>query len=147
MSKHQGAIATSTYSTEFCAMRLAPEEAITIRCMLRSLGIPVTKPTKLFGDNTGVIQNASMPEATLQKKHTDIFFTEWENLLQLRSLHPMQSMVKIISPIFSPSKWMGLPSNTMLGICCGKLQQVNRKCIENIFKQSISSTTCMMGIG
>ena len=55
-------------------MRLATEEAITIRYMLTSLGIPVTKPTKLFGDNLGVIQNASIPEATLQKKHTAISF-------------------------------------------------------------------------
>jgi hypothetical protein len=28
----------------------------------------------MFGDNLGVIQNASMPEATLQKKHTAISF-------------------------------------------------------------------------
>jgi hypothetical protein len=73
-SKRQGSVATSTYSAEFCAMRLATEEAITIRYMLRSLGIPVNEPTKLFGDNLGVIQNASMPEATLQKKHTAISF-------------------------------------------------------------------------
>jgi hypothetical protein len=74
MSKRQGAIATSTYSAEFCAMRLATEEAIAIRYMLRSLGIQLDGPTKLFGDNMGVIQNASMPEATLQKKHTAISF-------------------------------------------------------------------------
>ena len=72
MSKCQGAVATSTYSAEFCAMRLATEEAITIQHMLHSLGIPVSEPAKLFGDNLGVIQNASVPEATLQKKHTAI---------------------------------------------------------------------------
>ena len=74
MSKHQGAVATSTYSAEFCAMHLAAEEAITIHYRLHSLGIPVTEPTKMFGDNLGLIQNASMPEATLQKKHTAISF-------------------------------------------------------------------------
>ena len=34
----------------------------------------VNEPTKLCGDNLGVIQNASMPEATLQKQHTTISF-------------------------------------------------------------------------
>ena len=74
MSKRQGAVATSSYGAEFCAMRTATEEAISIRYMLRSLGIPVTEPTKLFGDNLGVIQNASMPEASLVKKHVAIAF-------------------------------------------------------------------------
>jgi hypothetical protein len=74
LSEHQGAVETSTYSAEFCAMRTATEEAIAIRYMLRSLGIPVNKPTRLFGDNLGVIQNASMPEANLHKKHVAISF-------------------------------------------------------------------------
>jgi hypothetical protein len=74
LSKQQGAVETSTYSAEFCAMRTATEEAIAIRYMLWSLGIPVDKPTKLFGDNLGVIQNASMPEANLHKKHVAISF-------------------------------------------------------------------------
>jgi hypothetical protein len=74
ISKRQGAVATSTYSAEFCAMRTATEEAIAIRYKLRSLGIPVDKPTQMFGDNLGVIQNASMPEANLVKKHVAIAF-------------------------------------------------------------------------
>ena len=74
ISKRQGAVATSTYGAEFVAMRTATEEAISIRYMLRSLGIPVEEPTKLFGDNLGVIQNASMPEAKLTKKHVAIAF-------------------------------------------------------------------------
>jgi hypothetical protein len=68
-SKRQGAVATSTYGAEFSAMRLATEEAHTIRYMLRSLGITVEKPCRFYGDNLGVIQNANMPEGTLKKKH------------------------------------------------------------------------------
>jgi hypothetical protein len=73
-SRRQGAVQTSTYGAEFCAMRLATEEAINIRYMLRSLGIRVTQPTKLFGDNLGVIQNASVPDATLKKKHVALSY-------------------------------------------------------------------------
>jgi hypothetical protein len=73
-SKRQRCIATSTYFAEFIAMRSAVEEAISIRYMLRCLGVPVTRPTDLFGDNFGVIQSAEIPEGDLKKKHIAISF-------------------------------------------------------------------------
>ena len=73
MSKRQGAIATSTYSAEFMALRTATEEAISIRYMLRCLGIPLPSdgsyPTRIFGDNLSVINNARNPHSCLSKKH------------------------------------------------------------------------------
>jgi hypothetical protein len=73
-SKHQGCIATSTYTAEFVAMWSAVEEAISIRYMLRCLGILVMKPTNLYGDNFGVIQSATIPEGELKKKHVAIIY-------------------------------------------------------------------------
>ena len=73
-SKRQGCIATSTYCAEFISMRSAVEEAISIRYMLRCLGVPVTKPTDLFGDNFGVIQSAEIPDGELKKKHIAISY-------------------------------------------------------------------------
>ena len=53
----------------------AVEEAISIRYMLRYLvGIPVTQPTNLYGDNFGVIQSAKVPEGELKKKHIAISY-------------------------------------------------------------------------
>ena len=54
-SKRQGMIESSSYSAEFCAGRVACEEAIAIRYMLRSLGVPVLGTTRLCGDNLGMI--------------------------------------------------------------------------------------------
>jgi hypothetical protein len=68
-SKRQGCIATSTYCAEFVSMRTAVEEVISIRYMLQCLGVPVTEPTDLYGDNFGVIQSAEVPEGELKKKH------------------------------------------------------------------------------
>jgi hypothetical protein len=73
-SKRQGAVQTSTYGAEFSAMRLATEEIITMRYMLRSLGIKVTSPSSLSGDNAGVISNTTNPDATLKKKHIALSF-------------------------------------------------------------------------
>ena len=52
-SKRQGAIATGTYSAEMCAAKVAAEEVIGIRYALRSLGVKLTRPTKMIGDNQG----------------------------------------------------------------------------------------------
>ncbi len=73
-SRRQGAVQTSTYGAEFSAMRLATEETITIRYMLRALGINVSKPSSLSGDNAGVISNATVPDASLKKKHVALSF-------------------------------------------------------------------------
>jgi len=73
-SKRQGCIATSTYCAEFVAMRSAVEEAIALRYMLRCLGVPVTEPTRLYGDNLGSIQSATIPDGELKKKHIAISY-------------------------------------------------------------------------
>ena len=73
-SKRQGAIASSTYQAEFSALRTATEEAIHLRYMLRSMGIPVTSATAVFGDNKAVIDNAMNPHAVNMKKHVAISF-------------------------------------------------------------------------
>mmetsp|Transcript_52228 Transcript_52228/g.78006 ORF Transcript_52228/g.78006 Transcript_52228/m.78006 type:complete len:1156 (-) Transcript_52228:781-4248(-) len=74
LSRRQGCIATSTYCAEFVAMRTAVEEAISLRYMLRCLGVPVTMPTNLFGDNYGSIQSASLPHGDLKKKHVALSY-------------------------------------------------------------------------
>ena len=73
-NKRQGTIESSSYSAEFCAGRLASEEAITIRYMLRSLGVPVTGATALCGDNLGMIISSTNPDSELKKKHVAISF-------------------------------------------------------------------------
>ena len=71
-SCRQGCIATSTYCAEFVAMRQAVEEAISLCYMLCCLGIPITNPTNLYGDNFRTIQSASIPDSELKKKHVAI---------------------------------------------------------------------------
>jgi hypothetical protein len=73
-SKHQGCIATSTYTAEFVAMWSAIEEVISILYMLCCLGILVMKPTNLYGDNFGVSQSATILEGELKKKHVAIAY-------------------------------------------------------------------------
>ena len=57
-SKRQGAVATSTYDSEFSAMRSAVEETMAIRYSLRSLGVKVQQASNVMCDNLGVVQGA-----------------------------------------------------------------------------------------
>ena len=67
-STRQTAVHTSTFGSEFTALKKAVEVAITIRYHLRSMGIKVEKPTKIFMDNKSVFLNIANPASTLNKK-------------------------------------------------------------------------------
>eukprot|EP00957_Ditylum_brightwellii_P185015 14089393-Ditylum_brightwellii.AAC.1 len=74
MSKCQGVIKTSTYGAEFCAMITVVEEVQAVRYMLRCLGVKVLKASLIVGDNMGVIQNCTIADSFLKKKHVAIAF-------------------------------------------------------------------------
>ena len=71
-SKRQGAVETSTYYADFMAMRHAVEEFVSLRYMLRCLGVNVDTASAVYGDNLGVIQNATIKDSLLKKKHVAI---------------------------------------------------------------------------
>jgi hypothetical protein len=43
-----------------------------LRIKLKCFGIPLSGPTNVFCDNNAVVQNTSIPESTLSKKHNAI---------------------------------------------------------------------------
>ena len=77
LSKRQGAIETSTYGDEFCAMQTAVEKVQSVHYMMRRLGIKVSKGSLICGDNIGIFQNCTLSVSLFKKKHVAI-----ANLLQ-----------------------------------------------------------------
>ena len=69
MAKRQSAVQTPTFGAEFVALKSAVEEAITLRYYLRSMGVRVTKPTIIYGDNLSAITNTVNPGSALKKKY------------------------------------------------------------------------------
>ena len=67
-SKRQSSVHTSTYGAEFTALKRAVEEAVNVRYHLRSMGVEVSKPTRILVDNMAVILNSTDPGSTLNKK-------------------------------------------------------------------------------
>ena len=71
-SKRQNTVETSTFGSEFVAMRQAFEMIKAMNYKLRMFGIPILETAKVFGDNNSVVLNCSVPESSLKKKHHSI---------------------------------------------------------------------------
>ncbi len=70
-SKRQNTVETSTFGSEFVAMKHAVEMIKALKYKLLMFGIEIID-TKIFGDNNSVILNSSVPESTLKKKHHSV---------------------------------------------------------------------------
>ena len=90
MSKSRGAISTSTYGAEFCAMSTAVEEVQSVRYMLRCLGVKVKHASLICGDNKGVIHNVEIPYSLLKKKHVSIAYHMTREAAASGICHPIK---------------------------------------------------------
>ncbi len=73
-SKKQTSCKTSTFGSEFIAMKQATEYARGLRYKLRMMGMTVDEPTFVFGDNQLVLTNTTAPASTLKKKSNAIAY-------------------------------------------------------------------------
>ena len=72
-SKRQNTCDSSTYGLELVVMHIAKDMILALRIKLKCFAIPLSGPTNVFCDSkNGVVQNTSIPESTLSKKHTAI---------------------------------------------------------------------------
>ena len=73
-SKRQNTVESSTFGSEFVALRIAVDLVEALRYKLRMFGIPIDGPASVLCDNKSVVTNTSAPESTLKKKHNSISF-------------------------------------------------------------------------
>jgi hypothetical protein len=71
-SKRQNTVESSSFDSEFIALRIAKEMIVALRYKLRMFGVPVHRPANVFCDNNWVVKNTSIPQSMLQKKHNAI---------------------------------------------------------------------------
>jgi hypothetical protein len=74
MSKKQVSIESSSFGSEFTAMKQCTEYLRGLRYKLRMMGIPVNGPAYVFGDNQSVLYNTTIPDSTLKKKSQSIVY-------------------------------------------------------------------------
>jgi hypothetical protein len=71
-SKRQNTVETSSFGSEFVALRICKELLVALRYKLRMFGVPIDGPANVFCDNAGVVKNTTRLESTLQKRHNAI---------------------------------------------------------------------------
>ena len=73
-SKRQGTVEASTFGSEFVALRVGMEMNEGLRYKLRMMGVPISGPTNVLCDNQSVVDNTTLPESQLKKKHLSICY-------------------------------------------------------------------------
>ena len=73
-SKKQTSIESSSFGSEFIAIKQCFEYLRGLRYKLRMMGIPVYGPCYIQGDNQSVLANTSIPESALKKKSQSIAY-------------------------------------------------------------------------
>ena len=70
----QNTVESSTFGSEFIALKSAVEMLIGLRFKLRCFGIPIDEPSNVMCDNEAVTKNVRSPQSTLSKKHNPVAF-------------------------------------------------------------------------
>jgi len=73
-SKRQNTVESSSFGSEFVALRIATEMIEALRYKLRCFGVPIDGPAEVFCDNKSVVTNSSVPASVLNKRHNAICF-------------------------------------------------------------------------
>jgi hypothetical protein len=73
-SKRQNTVETSSFGSEFIALRISTEMIEALRYKIRMFGTPIDSATDVFCDNKSVVTNASIPSSVLSKKHNSICY-------------------------------------------------------------------------
>ena len=74
MSRKQTSVESSSFGSEFVAMKQCCEYLRGLRYKLRMMGIPCEGPVYISGDNQSVLANTTIPNSTLKKKNQSICY-------------------------------------------------------------------------
>ena len=107
-SKKQTSCETSTFGSEFIAMKQACEYIRGLRFKIRMMGIPCETPCLLYGDNQSVLANVTRPDSQLRKKSCSIAYhfvregcaaDEWRTAYINTNSIPADLMTKCLTAI------------------------------------------------
>jgi len=73
-SKRQNTVESSTFGSEYIALKTAIDLIEALRYKLRMFGIPIANSTLVFCDNEAVVLNSTHSESTLKRKHISIAY-------------------------------------------------------------------------
>jgi hypothetical protein len=114
-SRRQNTIESSTFGSEFVALKIATEMNEALRYKLRMFGIRIDGPTNTFCDNKSVVTNVTHPESTLTKKHNSIAYHKVRECVAMKALRVCHESGKMnCSDVLT--KFLGYDAHYK---CCG----------------------------
>jgi len=101
-SKAQTTVETSTFGSEFIAMRILVEILEAMRYKLRMLGVPIDGRSNVFCNNKSVVTNVTIPTSTLKKKHNSIAYHRVREavaagILQVAKVHSSENLADLLT--------------------------------------------------
>lgn len=73
-SKRQNTVKTSTFGSEFVALRITTEFIKSLHFKLQMFGVPIDGTAREFCDNESVVKSSGVPESRLKKKKFSIAY-------------------------------------------------------------------------
>ena len=67
-------IETSVFGADCFAMKIGIETLRVLRYKLRMMGVSISGPSLIYGDNMSVIQDIQQSDSTMKKKSNSIFY-------------------------------------------------------------------------
>jgi hypothetical protein len=104
--KKQTSCETSTFGSEFIAMKQATEYVHVLRYKLQMMGITVNEPMFVFGDNQSVLANMTAPASTLKKKSNLLTTTSYPKGVLVMNGKQCILIQMTILRTFSLSLWL-----------------------------------------
>jgi hypothetical protein len=103
-SKAQSTVESSTFGSEFVALRILVEMLEALCYKLRMFGIPIDGPTNAFCDNKSVVTNSPVPTFTLKKKHNSIAYHSVREavasgVLRVAKVHTSENLADLTKPL------------------------------------------------
>jgi hypothetical protein len=72
--KRHPTVESSVFGAEFVAMKNGIETCRGLRYKSRMMGVTLSGPTHVYGDNMSVVHNTQRPVSVLKKKSNSIFY-------------------------------------------------------------------------
>ena len=74
LSKKKATVETPVFGAKFAVMKQGIETLRGLRYKLQMMGVPVSGPSYIYGDNMSVIHNTQHPDSVLKKKLQQIWY-------------------------------------------------------------------------
>jgi hypothetical protein len=121
-SKQQATIETSVFGAEFIAMKHGIKTLRGLRYKIRMMGIPLSGPLYIYGDNKFQVPNSSRPESTLKKKCNSICYHAIRELVAmcdtlLMHIRTGENLADFLTNTNSGTKRRKLVSGVVHDIC------------------------------